>query len=338
MTLLSAFQVLLYRHTGQDDICVGTPIAGRLRQEVEELVGFFINTLAIRSDLSDAPSFTALLKQVKNTLLDSYDHQDIPFEKVVDAVVSDRDRSRSPLFQVLFALQNTPDTSSLNLGDIPFSVEEPDYKTSKFDLSFTMQEGEKGLSLSVEYCTDLFAKESIATLIAHFKHLLAAIVASPDENIAVLQMLQPVEEQQLLEEFSGIAADYAHDITITDLIAVQVKRVPDAVAVVYEDEQLTYRELDEKSNQLAGYLRRQGVKAETLVPVCLERSLDMIVAILGVLKAGGAYVPMDPSYPEDRVSYMLEDTGASLVISHSNCSVVCGKFSGQVVELIPIGS
>ncbi|MBB5635252.1 amino acid adenylation domain-containing protein [Pedobacter cryoconitis] len=333
MTLLSAFQVLLYRHTGQDDICVGTPIAGRLRQETENLIGFFINTLAIRSDLSGNLSFNNLLKQVKNTLLDSYDHQDIPFEKVVDAVVSDRDRSRSPLFQVLFALQNTPDASELNLGDIPFVVEEPDYKTSKFDLSFTMQQGEKGLSLSVEYCTDLFAEETISGLITHFEQLLKAIIADPDENIAVLQMLQPAEELLLLEEFSGMAAGYPQDTTITDLIAAQVKRVPDAVAVVYEQQQLTYRELDEKSNQLGRYLRNQGVQAETLVPVCLERSLDMIVAILGVLKAGGAYVPMDPSYPEDRISYMLEDTGALLVISHSNCSVVCEKFSGQVIEL-----
>ncbi|MBB6503047.1 non-ribosomal peptide synthetase, partial [Pedobacter cryoconitis] len=333
MTLFSAFQVLLYRYSGQEDICVGTPVAGRRRREIEELIGFFVNTLAIRSDLSDTPAFTTLLQQVKNTLLESYDQQDIPFERVVDAVIKERDMSRGPLFQVMFVLQNTPDASKLSLGDTKFSIAEAGHTTALFDLTFTLHEGSTGLLLSVEYCTDLFTEGTVLRMMTHYEQLLHSIVADPSAEIGSLPMLLEAEETILLDVFSGTSADYPRDKTMLDLFMEQVARVPEAIAVSYQGEDLSYRELDKRSSQLGYYLRSKGVKEETLVPICINRSLDMIVGILGILKAGGAYVPVDPAYPQDRIRYTLEDTGAFILVSHSDCSEVCQSGTIEVIEL-----
>ncbi|KIO77621.1 hypothetical protein TH53_08205 [Pedobacter lusitanus] len=317
MTLMSVLQVLLYRYTGQEDICVGTPVAGRSRQEVEELVGFFINTIAIRANLNENLTFTDLLQQVKNTLLEAYEHQELPFEKVVDTVVKSRDMSVSPLFQVMFVLQNVPDHSGWHMPGLTLVEDEVELSTAKFDLIFNMEERENGLLLNIEYCTELFRPETISRMAGHFEQLLQAVTATPAQQISVLPLLTVAEKQTLLQTFTGTEVAYPKEKTIVSLFEEQVVRTPDAVAVTYENSQLTYRQLDERANQLGHYLKSIGVKTETLVPLCMSNGLDMMVAIMGVLKAGGVYVPMDPGYPEDRIQYMVEDTAAAIVITNS---------------------
>ncbi|HVI46050.1 MAG TPA: amino acid adenylation domain-containing protein, partial [Chitinophaga sp.] len=333
MTLLSVYKVLLYRYSGQEVICVGTPIAGRRRRETEDLIGFFANTLALRSDLSNDQPFTALLQQVKDTLLGGYDHQDIPFEKVVDVAARDRDRSRHPLFQVMFVLQNIPEMTAATLGDTTISMVAPENKTAKFELTFTITEEKKRLQLDIEYCTDLFNAATIARMAAHYEQLLKSVVAAPSQLTGSLPMITPAEEKQLLQDFPGVRVNYPQHTTILDLIEKQVAERPDAIAVTYENESLTYGELDRKATQLGHYLRSHGVQEETLVPLCIDRGTDMIVGILGIMKAGGAYVPMDPAYPEDRIRYMLEDTKATVVVSNSRCSAVCNYSAARMIEL-----
>ena len=322
MTLMSVLQVLLYRYTGQEDICVGTPVAGRSRQEVEELVGFFINTIAIRAALNENISFTELLQQVKTTLLEAYEHQELPFEKVVDTVVKSRDMSVSPLFQVMFVLQNVPDHAGWAMPGLTLTEDEVELTTAKFDLIFNMEEGEDGLILHIEYCTDLFRPATISRMAGHFEQLLRAVTTTPAQQISVLPLLTSPEKLTLLQTFTGVQTDYPKEETIISLFEAQALQTPDAIAVSYETSELTYRQLQERSNQLGHYLSSIGVVKETLVPLCMNNGLDMIVAILGVLKAGGAYVPMDPAYPEDRIQYMVEDTAAAIVISNSADSFV----------------
>ncbi|SFE91436.1 amino acid adenylation domain-containing protein [Chitinophaga sp. CF118] len=317
MTLLSAFYVLLHRYSRQDDLCIGTPVAGRRQKEVEDLIGFFINTLALRCDLSGKPSFTELLQQVKTTLLEGYAHQDIPFEKVVEVVVKDRDRSRNPLFQVMFVLENTPDSPELVLGDLSLSGEEVELTTAKFDLNFMISETEQGIDLSIVYATDLFAQETIVRMAKHYEQLLWSAVALPSLSVDALHMLTEQEEHELIHTFSTGSATHFHktDKTIIDLFHEQVLKYPDAVALVYEETQLTYQELNERADALGRYLKEEGVKADTLVPLCIDRSLEMMVGILGILKAGGAYVPIDPAFPKERMLFILEDTDCRICIT-----------------------
>ena len=314
MTLLTAFKVLLYRYTGQGDICVGSPISGRTRQETEGLIGCFVNTLALRSDLHGNPNFTALLQQVKETTLNAYEHQDAPFEKIVELVVKERDLGRSPLFQVMFVLQNIPPVPSLHLGGAVWTEEVVDFTTAQVDLNVTFEERADGLSGSVEYGADLFRAGTITRMITHFKRLLQSVLASPASLISDLPMLSAAEEHQLLHEFNDTATDYPKDLTILDLFNRQVEERPSAIAVLFEEKTITYRQLQERSNQLAHYLRQVGVNTDVLVPLCTERSMEMMIAILGIIKAGGAYVPIDPEYPPDRIGYMLEVTSATMIV------------------------
>jgi non-ribosomal peptide synthetase component F len=307
--------VLLYKYSGQQDICVGSPIANRTQQELEGLIGFFVNTLALRSEVTADAFFTELLQQVKATTLEAYENQDVPFEKVVDAVVKERDQSRSPLFQVMFILQNTPEVPELSLGELKLLPEGHQHTNSKFELTFTITETSQGLQGSVEYCTDLFTSVTIERMVSHFTRLLTSVVTRPEQRIGALSMLTEAEQHQLLVEFNNTAADYPKDKSIVDLFEEQVEKTPGAIALVFEEEELSYQELNKRSNQLAHYLRGKGVKEETLVPICIERSIEMLVGILGILKAGGAYVPIDPEYPQERISYMLEDTKAKIVVS-----------------------
>ncbi|HYC29170.1 MAG TPA: condensation domain-containing protein, partial [Chitinophagaceae bacterium] len=264
MTLLAAFNVLLHRYSGQEDICVGTAIAGRQQQETEALIGFFINTLALRSQVRSDMLFTALLKQVKQTTLEAYEHQDAPFEKVVDAVVKDRDMSRSPLFQVMFVLQNMPDAPALQLGNVNLEPQGIEHTTTQFDINVLATETSAGLWIGIEYCTDLFREETIVKFGEHFTSLLQAIVHEPNQAIGSINMLSEAEEHQLLHGFNDTAVPYA-DKTLVDLFEEQVQRTPLAVAVKFRDSQLTYKELDERTNQLAHYLRKREVKQESLV-------------------------------------------------------------------------
>ncbi|RBL90135.1 non-ribosomal peptide synthase/polyketide synthase [Chitinophaga flava] len=315
MTLLAAFKVLLYRYTGQDDICVGTPVAGRTRKELENLIGFFINSLALRSDMSGQPAFNTLLQQIKQTTLAAYDHQELPFEKIVEAVVKERDLARNPLFQVMFALQNMPASPELELDGVTFSFVGTEHTTAKFDLTCSMEESESGFTGRMEYCTDLFNEQTINRMIGHFRQLLTAILEAPDTMISVLPLLTDDERQQALTAFNNTAVDYAGDQSVPALFAAQAAQTPDAVAVMFGETVLHYGALQERSNQLAHYLRSKGVQKGSLVPVCMERSLEMMIGILAVLKAGAAYMPLDPAYPAERLNFMLEESRSNLLLT-----------------------
>ncbi|HVI44817.1 MAG TPA: amino acid adenylation domain-containing protein [Chitinophaga sp.] len=334
MTLLAAYNVLLYRYSGGTDICIGTSIAGRTRQELEGIVGFFINTLALRTDLSNDPAFTALLQQVKQTTLEAFGHQDVPFEKVVEAVVKQRDVSRTPLFQAAFSLQSGPVAPDLALNGLVLENESVTYTTTKFDLVFTIQETPEGLHGLIEYGADLFREDTIHRMAAHYGQLLRAVVQSRKQKVNALTMLTPDEMEQLLTTFNDTAVPFPQQHSILDLFALQVITQPDATALIYNDEIRTYKELDDRSNQLAHFLQHRGVTKETLVPLCMHRSFEMLTAIFAVLKAGGAYVPVDPDYPEQRISYMLADTGATLLLSASSCEDRLPVMSGIDIILL----
>ena len=336
MTLLAAFNVMLNRYSGQEDICVGTPIAGRQQEEVEELIGFFINTLALRNEVSSSAPFTELLQKVRTTTLEAYENQEIPFEKVVETAVKQRDMNRTPLFQVMFVLQNTPDVPELNLGDIKLSNETFSNINSKFDITFFMVESPDGLMGSVEYCTDLYKENTIERMIIHFKELLRSIVADPLMKTGALPMLTKSEERKVIIEFNDTAGKYPSDKSVVELFEEQVQKTPDKTAVVFEDKKLTYKELNERANQLAHYLQSKGLKAETLIPLCIERSSELMIGILGILKAGCAYVPIDPEYPEERIKFMFNDTAGSMIISSRECAEKLPEM--EKVEMIELDS
>ncbi|MBA2613383.1 MAG: AMP-binding protein, partial [Bacteroidetes bacterium] len=319
MALLAAFKVLLSRYSGQQDICVGTPIAGRQQQELEGLIGFFVNTLAIRTEVNGEDTFTDFFQQVRKVTMEAFENQEMPFEKIVDEVVKERSLSRSPLFQVMMVYMNTPEVPEMRLGEIKLSKENLERTTAKFDIQVFLTDTPEGLSMIIEYCTDLFCDASMNRMMGHFKELLLSIITDPLQKIGDLSMLPKAEEQQLLVELNNTARDYPKDKTVISFFEQQVTKTPDAVAVIFEEEQFTYAELNRLANQLAHYLRSKSVKEETLVPLCVERSPQMIVGIWGILKAGAAYVPIDPEYPEDRISYMLEDTNATLIITSKDC-------------------
>ncbi|MBK8549761.1 MAG: amino acid adenylation domain-containing protein [Ignavibacteria bacterium] len=315
MTLLTAYKVLLYRYSGQQDICVGIPIAGRQSKEMEALIGFFVNTLAIRNEVNGQDSFTELLKQVKATAMDAFENQEVPFEKVVDAVVGDRDMSKNPLVQVSFALQNTPEVKPESLGELILTDTKFEHTTAKFDLTLFIRETPAGIEGLFEYSTDLFREETIDQMISHFKELINSIVKDPGQSIETMPMLSEAEKWQQLYGFNDTFFAYPKNKSLIDLFEEQAAKTPDNVAVVFEKQSLTYKELNERSNQLAHYLNSKGVKEETLVPICIERGMDMITGILGILKSGAAYVPIDPEYPEERIKFILEDTGAEIIVS-----------------------
>ncbi|MEC4891787.1 MAG: amino acid adenylation domain-containing protein [Oscillatoria sp. PMC 1051.18] len=313
MLLLAAFQTLLYRYTGQEDIPVGSPIAYRNRDEIKRLIGFFVNTIVLRADLRGNPSFVDLLGRLRQVALEAYAHQDLPFEQLVEELQPERDASYSPLFQVMFTLRNAPQIEEIpDLVLSPFKV---DNQTAQFDLSLSIEMTERGLSASFEYNTDLFDAATIARMLGHFQNLLEGIVANPQASLSDLPLLTPAEQHQLLVEWNDTKTDYPLDRCIHQLFEAQVEQTPDAVAIVFGNEQLTYRELNQRANQLAHYLNKLGVKPEVLVGICVERSLEMIVGLLGILKAGGAYVPLDPAYPQERLSIILEDAQASVLLT-----------------------
>lgn len=315
MTLLAAFQTLLYRYSGQEDIIVGSPIAGRNQVETEGLIGFFVNTLVLHTELSNNLSFRELLERVRKVTLGAYAHQDLPFEKLVEELQPERSLSYNPLFQVMFILQNAP-MHSLDLPGLILTPIEGTYnKTAKFDLTLSMEETEQGLRGSWEYNTDLFDDATITRMLGHFQTLLEGIVANPDRRLSDLPLLTAAERHQLLVEWNNTQTDYPQESLVHQLLEAEVDRTPDAVAVVFEDEQLTYRELNSRANQLAHYLQALGVGPEVLVGICVERSLEMVVGLLGILKAGGAYVPLDSAYPKERLAYMLSDSQVSVLLT-----------------------
>jgi amino acid adenylation domain-containing protein len=314
MTLLAAFQALLYRYTGQADIPVGSFIANRHWLETEGLIGFFVNTLVLRTDLSGNPSFQELLGRVRKVTLGAYSHQDFPYERLVEELRPPRDLSRNPLFQVLFALRNTP-RQAQELPGLTLSSLDVYNETAKFDVTLELGETPEGLSGWFEYSTDLFDATTIGRMAGHFQTLLEGIVAHPEQRVATLPLLLTDERHRLLMELNDTAADYPRDTCIHEVFEDQVAQTPNAVAVVCEGAHLTYQELNRRANQVAHHLRMLGVGPEVLVGLCTERSLEMVVGLLGILKAGGAYVPLDPTYPLERLAFMLEDAQAPVLLT-----------------------
>ncbi|RBL90698.1 non-ribosomal peptide synthetase [Chitinophaga flava] len=333
MTLLAAFKVLLYRYSRQEDISVGIPVAGRKLRETEPVVGYFINTLAIRSNVESNISFRDLLQQLKETLLQAYQHQDTPFEKVVDAVVTERELDRTPLFQVMFSLQNTPEEEEVKLGDMVLSVGEAIHTSAKFDMSFVLDETPAGLTLDIEYCTDLFHEETITRMAAHYERLLQSVIEAPAQLIGAVNILTAAEEQLLLETFPASPLQLAAQppATLVSLFREQALLRADERVLVGGAVELTYRELDERSNQVAHYLQSRGVKAESLVAVCMDRSPLLVICMLGILKAGAAYVPLDAGYPRERITYMLADSSSELVLTTSKYASLWSEAKGDII-------
>ncbi len=316
MLLLAVWQTLLARWSGQSDVIVGTPTAGRGRRETEELIGLFVNTLVLRADLSSDPRFSALLAETRSTVLDAYEHADLPFDKLVAELRPTRDLSRQPLFQVGYVYQGGGAPDAYALGGLPLSAVEIGHTTAKFDLSLYVTENGSELDGGIEYATDLFERATIERLVEHLRTLLEAVVADPERRLSDLPLLGPAERRRVLEWNPGRAAFPAGG-TLHERVAAQAARRPDAVAVEHEGRTLTYAELNARANQLAHHLRGLGVGPGTLVPLCFERSPDMIVALLAVLKAGGAYVPLDPQYPPERLAYMLADVASPVLLTQT---------------------
>lgn len=337
MTLLAAFQVLLHRCTGQHDILVGSALAGRRKLELENLIGFFVNTLVFRGDLSGDPTFKELLGRTRETTLAAFAHQDLPFERLVQELGPDRAVRQNPLFQVMFVLQNAV-MSPVALPDLNLEPLDVDNGTAKFDLTLQMLESPQGLRAALEYNVDLFESATIARLLKCFETLLENLTAHPEERISRLGWLTSEARAQVVVEFNRTETKYPADRTIADLFDEQVRRAPHAPAVTFEGRTLTYAELDGRAEQLAQTLRGMGVGTDTRVGLCLERSLELIVALVAIVKAGGAYVSLDLAYPPERLAFMIEDTKTPVLITQrklrgklprNSATVLCLDESGR---------
>ena len=333
MLCLAVFKVLLHRYSGQEDIIVGTPISGRSYAETEELIGFFLNTIVLREQVSDAFKFVDFLASLKATTLAGYEHQDAPFEKLVDRLVTDRDLSRSPVFQVMFVMQDAWEMSLSTFEGLEFRRRKLKRIRPKFDLVFNLIEHEEGLVCRIEYRADLYREETVARMVTHYESLLKSVVRQPELPIGDLEMITR-EESELLNSFQGKKVAYPIDKTVVQLFIERVAKSASLTAVVFGDEQLSYEALDQRSNQLANFLLARGVRPESLVGLCLSRSVEMVIGILGIVKAGAAYVPIDPTYPQERKSYILSDSAVSVVLSLSEeVSMIPVDFEGVVIAL-----
>ena len=332
MTLLAAFQILLHRYTDQEDIIVGCPIANRNRTEIEGLIGFFVNTLVLRTHMADKSSFKEILTQVSEVTQGAYDHQDLPFEKLVEELRPERDLSRNPLFQVMFVFQNVPRTP-LDLPGLKMKPLEVDPGTAMFELSLYMWEDADRLRGFIEFNTDLFDTATIDRLAGHFKILLEGIVRDPEQPVSDLPILTEGERHQLLVEWNSTMGDYPERSCIHELFDAQARQTPDKVAVIFNRERLTCRELNLRANQLAHYLQKIGVEPDTVVGICVERSLDMVTGMLGILKAGGAYLPIDSTYPQERLAFMLRDSQVPVLLTHSRLLTKFPDIQARIISL-----
>lgn len=346
MTLLAAFQTLLHRYTGQTDIAIGSPIANRHHVELEKLIGFLVNSLVLRVNLANDPTFRELLNQVREVTLAAYAHQDLPFEKLVEELQPVRSLGQNPLFQVVFALQNTP-MEQLELPGLVLSPVELETKTARFDLELYLwkcadnfrnlwgkgwqqPDGLRGLII---YNTNVFDSSIITSLRHHFQTLLERIVANPDTHLSEFQLLTLEEQQKFLQHWNRHQFAYPANVCIHALFELQVKQRPDSIAIKFNEQCLTYQDLNRRSNQLARYLQQLGVCAETPVGICLERGIEAIAAMLAVLKAGGAYVPLDPSYPSERLQFIVKDAQIAVVLTQSNLTDSFRSNTTQVISL-----
>jgi amino acid adenylation domain-containing protein len=316
MVLMAAFQAFVARYSGQDDVVVGSPIAGRTRPEVQELAGFFVNTLALRARVDDDPSFVRLLARTREETLGAFAHQELPFEKLVEALRPERTTSHSPVFQVMLALQPEGDDAP-HLPGIDASLLPRELATAKFDLFLALRRTRDGLAATLEYATDLWDASTAARMLEHFGILLAGAVARPERAVSALPLLDAAERARVMDGFAGPRVEIPAGECIHDLFQAQVRATPDAAALWHEGRTTTYARLNARANQVARRLRALGVTPETVVGVCLRRTPELVAAILGVLKAGGAYLPLDPAYPAERVAYMLGDSGARVLLTES---------------------
>ncbi|GLS24565.1 non-ribosomal peptide synthetase [Marinibactrum halimedae] len=334
MVLLAVFNVLLYRYSHQEDICIGSPVANRHYDGTERLIGLFINTLVLRHRVKGEATFTSLLSDVKTTSLEAFENQDTPFEKIVDVVQPNRNAAISPLFQVMFILQNTP-TEVLAPGMSAYPL---DVANSKFDITLDLKESTEGLKGSFEYGRALFKPDTMARMADHFRAICQAVVDDPDAKVGELNFIRTAETQQLLNDFNGERVAYANSQAqcIHHFFTEQVNRNPDNIAVIDQDERLSYRELCEQSQRLALYLQSMDIGPDSLVGICINRSPQMLVAMLGILQAGGAYVPLDPGYPQERLEHMLNDSRVSVVLTEADCEDKLADFLAKEVELVVV--
>ncbi|MCP4349674.1 MAG: amino acid adenylation domain-containing protein [Desulfobacterales bacterium] len=331
MTLFAAFSVLLYRYCGQEDIVIGTPIANRNRKEIEPLVGFFVNTLVLRTDISGNPCFSELLERVRQVALGAYEHQDMPFEKLVDALHPERNLNWNPLFQIMFALHNAPSEKYSLTGTA--TLLETETIAAQFDMSLELREYESGLRGKWEYNKDLFEETTICRMAEHWQVLLEGIAANPDCPVAELPLMRENELHRLLVEFNNTTADYPSEKTVAELFEEKVEKNPGKTAVVFEDTYLSYEELNTRANQVAHFLKdKYNIQPDDRIALLLERSEWVIIGIMGILKAGGAYVPIDPGYPEERIKHMVSDSGCKAVLSETGIV----KIPGLQAELIDL--
>ncbi len=332
MTLLAAFQVLLRRYTGQQDVVVGSAMAGRKRRETEDLIGFFVNTLVMRGDLSGDPTFLELLERTRQSALADFAHQDLPFEKLVEELHPQRDPSRNPLFQVMFALHNAP-LKAVELPALNWRFQEPEAPTTRLDWEVHLSESASGIQVTSLYKKQLFESETIDRMVGHFRTLLENVVAHPERRISEFALMKEAERRRLVVELNATRRDYPRGSSVAAIFERQALRSPDAEAVVYGSERSTYSELNARSNRLARFLRRQGVGLDTRVGICVQRSTDLVVGLLGILKAGGAYVPLDPQYPKERLAFMLDDSGVALLLTQKALLAKLAELPARVVCL-----
>ncbi len=332
MTLLAGFNILLSRYSRMDDIIVGSPIANRDHPQLESLLGMFVNNIVLRTDLGGAPDFNALLTRIKETATGAYAHAELPFEKLVQVLHLPVDMSHTPLFQVMFDFHNTP-MPEIDMEGLAVKRCTLDAGMSRFDLTLELAEDADGVAGYFEYNPDLYDEVTIQAMATHLQRLLEAVVADPTVAITTLPMLSPEEKTQLVDDWNETDVELAGSAGFHHLFEQQVIRAPDEVAVIFGESQLTYRELNIRSNQLAHYLRTLKVGPDVLVGICLERSVDMLVALLGVLKAGGTYLPLDPDYPADRIGYILDDADTSLLLTHRSLLEKLPACNAQVLAI-----
>jgi amino acid adenylation domain-containing protein len=332
MTMLAAFGTLLYRWSGQEDMLIGTPVSGRNRTELESLIGYFSNSVVLRLALHGDPTFRELMRRVKDMSLGAYSHQDLPFEKLVVELQPDRDLSYSPMYQVMFSVGEQKDLG-LDLPDLEITPIIIDRKIAKFDMTLGMTEFHKDLMCNIEYCSALFEPSTMERLANHFQNLLQGIMRNPDQRISALPLLSDTQRREMIFQWNAVHRDYPRNIFVLDLFEQHSSQTPFALAVVYEDKSLTYRELNERSNQLARYLKKRGVGPEVRVAISVERSLDMIVGVLGIMKAGGAYVPLDAMYARERLPVILQDAECPVLLTQSSLRQTVTPTTAEIIAL-----
>ena len=332
MMLLAAFKVLLRFYSDQTSISVGTPIAGRRHVETEKLVGFFVNTLVLRTDLTGDPSFRELLLRVREVALGAYSHQDMPFEMLVEELRPERNLSHTPLFQVIFSMQNVP-TEVLELPEVSWYSVESEVRTAKFDMTMNMTEQNGRFVGGLEYNSDLFDRSTIITMLEHFQRVLELLAANPDAQLSSLSLLREDVRRNLLVDRNDTGTEYPGHLCIQQLFEAQTERAPNEIAAVFGDEQLTYGELNNRANQLSRHLKKLGVAVDTRVGLFLEHSIETVVALLAVLKAGAAYVPLEPAHPSARLSFIIEDAAVPVILTQSQILDRLPQSTAQVVCL-----